>query len=116
MLFPVKGIENDELWKIIRRFDKQMYHVKATTDGRKRGLWPELEMDLVNSEDEEFSPDRLRSNLERVYINFVSSACDVLPAVRLNLLARASELLDSSSIYSACDRGMSSTEQLPGVP
>lgn len=67
----VKGIDNDELWKIIRRFDKQMYHVKATQDGRKRGSRPELEMDLVNAIDEEFSPDRLRSNIERLYITFV---------------------------------------------
>lgn len=66
----VEGIENDELWKIIRRFDKQMYHVKAIP-GQKRGPYPEKEMDLVNAIDEEFSPDRLRSNIERLYINFV---------------------------------------------
>lgn len=66
----VEGIENDELWKIIRRFDKQMYHVKAIP-GQKRGPYPEKEMDLVNAVDEEFSPDRLRSNIERLYINFI---------------------------------------------
>lgn len=66
----VEGIDNEELWKIIRRFDKQMYHVKAIP-GSKRGPYPEREMDLVNAVDEEFSPDRLRSNIERLYINFV---------------------------------------------
>lgn len=66
----VEGIDNEDLWKIIRRFDKQMYHVKAIP-GEKRGPFPEKEMDLVNAVDEEFSPDRLRSNVERLYINFV---------------------------------------------
>lgn len=66
----VEGIDNEELWKILRRFDKQMYHVKAIP-GQKRGPYPEREMDLVNAVDEEFSPDRLRSNIERLYINFV---------------------------------------------
>ena len=69
----MRGLENDELWKIIRRFDKQVYHVKATADGRKRGLRPELEMDLVASEEQDYTPDRIRLNLERLYISFVSS-------------------------------------------
>ena len=70
--YTVKGLDNEELWKLVRRFDKQMYHVKATKDGVMRGQYPELEMDLVNASDEEFSPDRLRSNLERLYVTFVS--------------------------------------------
>ena len=68
----VEGLDNEDLWKLIRRFDKQMYHVKATKDGQKRGLYPTREMDLLNAPDEEFSPDRLRSNIERLYITFVS--------------------------------------------
>lgn len=67
----VQGLDNEELWKLIRRFDKQMYHVKATKDGRRRGPYAELENDLFNASDEEFSPDRLRSNLERLYITFI---------------------------------------------
>lgn len=67
----VEGLANEELFKIVRRFDKQMYHVKACKDGSRRGLYPEREMDLVNAADEEFSPDRLRSNIERLYITFV---------------------------------------------
>lgn len=67
----VQGLDNEELWKLIRRFDKQMYHVKACKDGSKRGPYAELENDLFNAADEEFSPDRLRSNLERLYITFI---------------------------------------------
>jgi hypothetical protein len=67
----VQGLDNEELWKLVRRFDKQMYHVKACKDGSKRGPYPELENDLFNAADEEFSPDRLRSNLERLYITFI---------------------------------------------
>jgi hypothetical protein len=85
LLRTVKGLDNDELWKIIRRFDKHIYHVKATTDGRKRGLRPELEMDLANSQGEEFNPDRLRSNLERLYIGFVSYNWVILPQGRNRL-------------------------------
>jgi hypothetical protein len=79
----IEGLDNDELWKILRRFDKQMYHVKAIP-GQKRGPHPEEEMDLVNASDEEFSPDRLRSNMERLYINFiVGSAAFVKHIARL---------------------------------
>ena len=70
-----EGLEdNDELYKIVRRMDKQLYSVRAFRDGSKRGQFPEEELDLVNSSDEEFSSDRLRSNLERLYLTFVLGA------------------------------------------
>jgi len=47
---------------LIRRFDGQMYHVKAIDEV------PPGQLDLQISAQEEFSPDKLRSNIERVYL------------------------------------------------
>lgn len=61
----VGGLPNEELWTLIRRFNNQMYHVKATTDQSPGGL------DLYIAEDNEFSPDKLRSNVERLYMTVI---------------------------------------------
>ncbi|KAF3764182.1 hypothetical protein M406DRAFT_277672 [Cryphonectria parasitica EP155] len=58
----VGGLDNEELWMLIRRFDKQMYHVKATPELVPGGL------DLNIADEEEFSPDKLRANIERLYM------------------------------------------------
>lgn len=61
----VGGLPNEELWTLVRRFNKQMYHVKATNDPMLGGL------DLNIVDDEEFSPDKLRSNIERLYMTVI---------------------------------------------
>lgn len=61
----VGGLPNEELWTLVRRFNKQMYHVKAMNVAPPGGL------DLNIVEDEEFSPDKLRSNLERLYMTVI---------------------------------------------
>ena len=61
----VGGLPNDDLWKLVRRFNKQMYHVRATDAPLLGGL------DLNTVENEEFSPDKLRSNLERLYMTII---------------------------------------------
>ena len=61
----VGGLPNEELWTLIRRFNKQIYHVRATNAPPPGGL------DLNIVEDEEFSPDKLRSNLERLYMTVI---------------------------------------------
>lgn len=69
----VGGMDNDELWLLIRRFNKQMYHVKSVPDPLPGGL------DLNIADDEEFSPDKLRANLERLYMTVI---VQVLAAVK----------------------------------
>ncbi|KAK5118040.1 hypothetical protein LTR62_004086 [Meristemomyces frigidus] len=60
---PLVGkLANEELWVLIRRFNKQMYHVKASPHP------PPGNLDLNIAEEEEFSPDKLRANLERLYM------------------------------------------------
>ncbi|KAI9802475.1 MAG: hypothetical protein M1825_002860 [Sarcosagium campestre] len=61
----VGGLPNEQLWTLIRRFDKQMYHVKAIPSAPPGGL------DLNIADDEEFSPDKLRCNLERLYMTVI---------------------------------------------
>ena len=61
----VGGLPNDDLWTLVRRFNKQMYHVRATNAPLLGGL----DMNIV--EDEEFSPDKLRANIERLYMTVI---------------------------------------------
>ncbi|PYH93650.1 hypothetical protein BO71DRAFT_484433 [Aspergillus ellipticus CBS 707.79] len=63
----VSGLENDDLWMLIRRFNKQIYYVKAVPDA------PMQRLDLNRAEDEQFSPDKLRATLERFYTTIVVS-------------------------------------------
>ncbi len=61
----VGGLPNEELWTLVRRFNKQMYHVKTTAVAPPGGL------DLNTVDEDEFSPDKLRSNIERLYMTVI---------------------------------------------
>ncbi|KAF3937815.1 hypothetical protein ABW19_dt0206439 [Dactylella cylindrospora] len=61
----VGGLPNDELWTLVRRFNKQMYHVKAMPYAPPGGL------DLNIADEDEFSPDKFRSTLERLYMTVI---------------------------------------------
>ncbi len=92
------GMRNDDLWLLVRRFNKQTYHVKRLydqniehgkhpepsaedlTSKRKRRLLKRRakaqskllnQLDLNISDKESFSPEKLRSTLERSYITIV---------------------------------------------
>ncbi|KZM27843.1 hypothetical protein ST47_g1000 [Ascochyta rabiei] len=58
----VGGLSNEEVWLLVRRFNKQMYHVKEIPTAPPGGL------DMNIADEEEFSPDKLRANLERLYM------------------------------------------------
>ncbi|KAK3689027.1 hypothetical protein B0T22DRAFT_490571 [Podospora appendiculata] len=58
----VGGMDNEELWLLVRRFNKQIYHLKATPYQVPGGL------DLNIADQEEFSPDKMRTTLERLYM------------------------------------------------
>ncbi|CAG8008243.1 unnamed protein product [Penicillium nalgiovense] len=60
-----KGLSNEDLWMLIRRFDKQIYHVKAVHDTAS------LNVDLNRTENEQFPPEKLRITLERFYTSVV---------------------------------------------
>ncbi|KAF2153400.1 hypothetical protein K461DRAFT_293665 [Myriangium duriaei CBS 260.36] len=61
----VGGMDNEELWVLVRRFNKQLYHVKEFTQPVPGGL------DLNIADEEEFSPDKLRANIERLYMTVI---------------------------------------------
>ncbi|PSK55853.1 hypothetical protein B9Z65_4731 [Elsinoe australis] len=61
----VGGLQNEELWLLVRRFNKQMYHVKEYPHPVPGNL------DLNIADEEEFSPDKLRANLERLYTTVI---------------------------------------------
>jgi len=61
----VGGIDNEDLWLLVRRFNKQTYHFVEIEHPAPGGL------DLNVAEEEEFSPDKLRSNIERLYMTVI---------------------------------------------
>lgn len=66
MLDPlVGGLDNEELFLLVRRFSKQMYHVKEVPNAVPGNL------DLNIADEEEFSPDKLRANVERLYMTVI---------------------------------------------
>lgn len=69
----VGGMDNEEVWMMLRRFNKQIYHVKECMYPPPGGL------DLNIADGEEFSPDKLRANLERLYMTI---GVGVLAAVK----------------------------------
>lgn len=90
----VGGMDNEYLWLLTRRFNKvgpdtshrrlrartnkrqQMYHVKETTKPVPGNL------DLNIADEDEFSPDKLRSTIERLYMTVV---CDAQPELTLEI-------------------------------
>ncbi|EKV06602.1 hypothetical protein Pdw03_3592 [Penicillium digitatum] len=60
-----KGLSNEDLWMLIRRFNKQIYHVKAVHDTAT------LNLDLNRTQNEQFPPEKLRMTLERFYVSVV---------------------------------------------
>ncbi|ROT38134.1 hypothetical protein SODALDRAFT_333903 [Sodiomyces alkalinus F11] len=64
----VGGLTNEDLWALIRRFDKQIFHVKSIPDPPLGGL------DLNIADEEEFSPDKLRAHIERLYMHVIVGA------------------------------------------
>ncbi|KAI1086901.1 hypothetical protein F5B19DRAFT_101703 [Rostrohypoxylon terebratum] len=63
---PLIGtLGNENLWLLIRRFNKQIYHVKEVPTAVPGDL------DLNIADEEEFSPDKLRANIERFYMTVV---------------------------------------------
>ncbi|RDX43167.1 hypothetical protein OH76DRAFT_1361510 [Lentinus brumalis] len=61
----IKGMSNDDVFQLIRRFNKQIQHVREIPPP------PPGFLDLEITDDEEFSPDKLRANLERLYMTVI---------------------------------------------
>ncbi|CAO1629754.1 unnamed protein product [Parajaminaea phylloscopi] len=57
----IHGMRNEDMWVLVRRFNKQTYHLKALKDS------PPGKLDMNIADADEFFPDKLRSTLERCY-------------------------------------------------
>ncbi|EYE98908.1 uncharacterized protein EURHEDRAFT_373989 [Aspergillus ruber CBS 135680] len=60
-----EGLSNEDLWMLIRRFNKQIYYVKAAEEA------PQKALDLNRAEDEKYPPEKLRITLERFYTSVI---------------------------------------------
>ncbi|KAJ5691898.1 hypothetical protein N7462_001321 [Penicillium macrosclerotiorum] len=60
-----EGLSNEDLWMLIRRFNKQIYHVKANQGAEAQDL------DLNRAENEQFPPEKLRMTIERFYTSVI---------------------------------------------
>ena len=78
-----------------------MYHVKEIATAPPGGL------DMNIADEEEFSPDKLRSNIERLYMTIVSLETQI--SNRYLSVYRVSVYSLSSNISFDCARGVNST-------
>ncbi|KAI3325375.1 hypothetical protein HD806DRAFT_490178 [Xylariaceae sp. AK1471] len=58
----VEGISNDDVWRLTRRFNKQIFHLKESQGPLPGGL------DFNVAEEEDFSPNKFRAQVERLYM------------------------------------------------
>ncbi|KAJ4294033.1 hypothetical protein N0V90_007722 [Kalmusia sp. IMI 367209] len=59
----VLGMDDEEVWRLVRRWDKETYVLKKTSDKNTR------KYDLRVSRSAQFAPNKLRGQMERYYIN-----------------------------------------------
>ena len=64
----VDGISNDEVFKLIRRFNKVVWFLKDGSNVPASGI------DLEVAPEQEFAPNKMRAQLERFYIDVVGTS------------------------------------------
>ncbi|KAF4970067.1 hypothetical protein FSARC_2813 [Fusarium sarcochroum] len=60
--YALDGIRNEDVWLLVRRFNKRVFHLEHRPDH------PEGELDLDVAAGEQFSPNKLRAQVERLYM------------------------------------------------
>ncbi|KAF4501105.1 hypothetical protein FAGAP_2690 [Fusarium agapanthi] len=63
--YALDGIKNEDIWLLVRRFNKRVFHLKHAPNH------PEDEMDFNVAEEEQFSPNKLRAQIERLYMEAI---------------------------------------------
>ncbi|SCO43721.1 uncharacterized protein FFNC_09350 [Fusarium fujikuroi] len=63
--YAIDGIKNEDIWLLVRRFNKRVFHLKHAPSH------PEDEMDFNVAEEEQFSPNKLRAQIERLYVGAI---------------------------------------------
>jgi hypothetical protein len=57
------GMKNEDVWTLVRRFNKQTYHAKKLDEPPQGGI------DMNIADKDAFTPDKLRATLERLYMS-----------------------------------------------
>ncbi|KAF5021922.1 hypothetical protein F66182_6025 [Fusarium sp. NRRL 66182] len=60
--YALDGVKNQHLWLLVRRFNKRVFHLKHAPSH------PREELDFNVAEAEQFSPNKLRAQIERLYM------------------------------------------------
>ncbi|KAF4334709.1 hypothetical protein FBEOM_11449 [Fusarium beomiforme] len=63
--YAIDGIKNEDIWLLVRRFNKRVFHLKHVPNH------PDDELDFNVAEEEQFSPNKLRAQLERLYMGAI---------------------------------------------
>ncbi|KAF5589340.1 hypothetical protein FPCIR_6786 [Fusarium pseudocircinatum] len=63
--FAIDGVKNEDIWLLVRRFNKRVFHLKHAPSH------PEDEMDFNVAQEEQFSPNKLRAQIERLYMGAI---------------------------------------------
>ncbi|KAF5985361.1 hypothetical protein FBULB1_2931 [Fusarium bulbicola] len=65
--YAIDGMKNEDIWLLVRRFNKKqrVFHLKHAPNH------PEDEMDFNVAEEEQFSPNKLRAQIERLYMGAI---------------------------------------------
>ncbi|KAF5240517.1 hypothetical protein FANTH_9565 [Fusarium anthophilum] len=100
--YSIDGVKNEDIWLLVRRFNKRVFHLKHATNH------PEDEMDFNVAEEEQFSPNKLRAQIERLYMGATTPLeTPVLEGTKANIM-----LL--SSILGTVDTATGAPESLKG--
>ncbi|KAJ4482471.1 hypothetical protein J3R30DRAFT_3369343 [Lentinula aciculospora] len=69
----VQGLDNEHLWILVRRFNKQVFHFRRISNP------PPGVLDCTSAiTSDSYSPDKLRSALERLYLTIIVGAATAL--------------------------------------
>ncbi|KAF5966387.1 hypothetical protein FCOIX_12555 [Fusarium coicis] len=60
--YAIDGIKNEDVWLLVRRFNKRVFQLNHAPNH------PEDEMDFDVAEEEQFSANKLRAQIERLYM------------------------------------------------
>jgi hypothetical protein len=63
----IDGISNDDVFTLIRRLNKVVWYLKDTPSVPVGGL------DLAVAAEQEFAPNKMRAQVERLYVSVVSA-------------------------------------------
>ncbi|RKL35780.1 hypothetical protein BFJ72_g8480 [Fusarium proliferatum] len=90
--YAIDGIKNEDIWLLVRRFNKRVFHLKHAPNH------PGDEMDFNVAEDEQFSPNKLRAQIERLYMGVVYLAAWYLNFLMSTILTGLMAMLLSPKV------------------